>query len=94
MFDSIDRIAVKENHNKTNGVEKMAITITVNKSFGEGEKQINLDDYVDAFTWGLNSISNLASNMEEIEELENMRKRVKELAVKKFFELYQKEQQS
>lgn len=24
MFDSIDRIVVKENHNKTNGVEKMA----------------------------------------------------------------------
>ena len=72
----------------------MAITITVNKSFGEGEKQINLDDYVEAFTWGLNSISILASNTKEIEELENMRKRVKELAVKKFFELYQKEQQA
>ena len=72
----------------------MAITITVNKSFGEGEKQMNLDDYVEAFTWGLNSISILGSNMEEIEELENMRKRVKELAVKKFFELYQKEQQA
>ena len=72
----------------------MAITITVSKSFGEGEKQINLDDYVEAFTWGLNSISNLASNIKEIEELENMRKRVKELAVKKFFELYQKEQKA
>jgi len=72
----------------------MAITITVNKSFGEGEKQINLDDYVESFTWGLNSVGLLASNMDEDEELRLMRKRVKELAVKKFFELYQKEQQA
>ncbi len=72
----------------------MSITITVNKSFGEGEKQINLDDYVESFTWGLNSISVLGDNMEEIEELIEMQKRVKQLAVKKFFSLYEKEQQA
>lgn len=70
----------------------MAITITTKKSFGEGEKQIGLDDYVEAFTWGLNSISILGDNMEEIEELIEMQKRVKQLAVKKFFSLYEKEQ--
>lgn len=32
MFDSIDRIAVKENHNKTNGVEKMAYAYIVTGS--------------------------------------------------------------
>ena len=67
------------------------ITITVKE--GSNERQIGLDDYVERWTWGLNSIGLLATDVEEMEELRLMQKRVKELAVNKFFKLYQEEQQ-
>jgi hypothetical protein len=69
------------------------ITITVNKSFGTGTQEIGLDDYVETWIFGVQSICRLGSNLDEHYELEAMQKRIKELAVKKFFELYQKEQE-
>ena len=64
----------------------MAITITID------DRELGLDDYVERWTWGLNSISYLGNNIEEIDELSAIQKRVKELAVKRFFKLYEKEQ--
>ena len=69
------------------------ITITVNKSFGTGTQEIGLDDYVEAFTWGLSSLGILSNNTEEFKELEAMQKRVKDLAVKKFFKIYGEDQE-
>lgn len=68
------------------------ITITVQDTCGK-EKQMGLDDYVERWTWGVKSIGLLASDMEEVFELEGMQKRIKELAVNNFFKLYQEEQQ-
>lgn len=68
------------------------ITITVQDTCGK-EKQIGLDDYVERWTWGVKSIGLLANDTSEVLELEEMQKRIKELAVNKFFKLYQEEQQ-
>ena len=66
----------------------MAITIEI-----EGAS-IGLDDFVERWTWGLRSITLLSKDIAEIDELTAMQKRVKELAVKRFFELYQAEQKT
>ena len=68
------------------------ITITVQDTCGK-EKQIGLDDYVERWTWGVKSIGLLANGTSEVLELEEMQKRIKELAVNKFFKLYQEEHQ-
>tara|TARA_R100000951_G_C2616399_1_gene172933 strand:+ start:63 stop:323 length:261 start_codon:yes stop_codon:yes gene_type:complete len=64
----------------------MAITITIDN------KTLGLDDFVERWTWGLSSITCLGNDMAEIDELSAMQRRVKKLAVKRFFELYQEEQ--
>jgi len=67
------------------------ITITVKE--GNNEKQIGLDDYVERWTWRVLGIGLLANDMGEVYELQKMQKRIEELAVNKFFKLYQEEQQ-
>ena len=64
----------------------MSITITID------DQTLSLDDYVERWTWGLNSITCLSKDIAEIDELTAMQKRVKELAVRRFFELYQEQQ--
>jgi hypothetical protein len=63
----------------------MSITITID------DQTLSLDDYVERWTWGLNSIPCLSKDIAEIDELRAMQKRVKELAVRRFFELYQED---
>ena len=69
----------------------MNITITTEDSFGK-EKQIGLDEYVESWTWGVKSIPWLGDNLDEIEELEGIKQRIKDLAVRQFFKLYEEEQ--
>ena len=66
--------------------QKMKITVTIDN------QKLGLDDFVDRWAWGLNSITYLGNDMSEHDELLNMQSRVKELAVKRFFKLYEKEQ--
>jgi hypothetical protein len=69
------------------GKTKMAITITID------DQRLGLDDFVQRWTWGLNSLPYLGNDMDEHMELSRMQDRVRELAVKRFFKLYEKEQQ-
>ena len=62
----------------------MAITITID------DQRLGLDDFVQRWTWGLNSLTYLGNDMEEHMELSGMQDRVRELAVKRFFKLTKK----
>jgi hypothetical protein len=64
----------------------MSITITID------DQALSLDDFVERWTWGMQSITRLSKDIAEIDELTEMQKRVKELAVRRFFELYQEQQ--
>ncbi len=64
----------------------MSITIEIDGA------SIGLDDFVERWTWGVKSITLLSKDIAEIDELTAMQKRVKELAVRRFFELYQEQQ--
>ena len=64
----------------------MKITVTIDN------QKLGLDDFVERWTWGLNSITYLGNDMSEHDELLDMQARIKELAVKRFFKLYEKEQ--
>jgi hypothetical protein len=64
----------------------MSITITID------DQTLSLDDFVERWTWGMQSITRLSKDIAEIDELTEMQKRVKELAVRRFFELYQEQQ--
>jgi hypothetical protein len=66
----------------------MSITIEI-----EGAS-IGLDDFVERWTWGVKSITLLSKDIAEIDELTAMQKRVKELAVRRFFEIYQEQQKT
>ena len=68
------------------------ITITVTRAFSSDDKKIGLDDYVSEWTYGLEMIWRLGETAEEMEELNEMKERVKNLAVKRFFSLYESEQ--
>lgn len=68
------------------------ITITVTRAFSSDDKKIGLDDYVSEWTYGLEMIWRLGETADEMEELNNMKERVKNLAVKRFFSLYESEQ--
>jgi|TARA_R100001463_G_scaffold125314_2_gene182715 hypothetical protein len=66
----------------------MSITIEIDGA------SIGLDDFVERWTWGVKSITLLSKDIAEIDELTAMQKRVKELAVRRFFELYQEQQKT
>ena len=66
----------------------MSITIEIDGA------SIGLDDFVERWTWGVKSITLLSKDISEIDELTAMQKRIKELAVRRFFELYQEEQKT
>ena len=66
------------------------ITITV--SDYNGEKEMGLDDFVERWTWGVNQIGWLSTDANELAELVAMQNRIKDLAVKRFFHIYEADQ--
>lgn len=62
------------------------ITITV--SAWNGERQVTLDDYVQQWTAQVSDLWHLASTPQDNDALKQMKKTVQDMAVKRFFDLY------
>ena len=62
------------------------ITVTVNA--WNGEKELTLDAYVKQWTEQVRDLVHLSSSSEEYEDVCEMQRKIKDMAVNRFFELY------